>query len=285
METSDPDDAFTLCLLATHAQVNLRAVTITPGSLDQVKLVRYLLKLCQHSEIPIGVRSLNYPKKCVSEFHYKWLGKFEEDDKSQLGYQVLFDTFTQFPDCVLLTGASLGNPRMLLENYPEVMIDRWVGQGGFAGDCVVPVEHRLEKFNGKNTCATFNFNGDIPGAKLLLQTSNIKLKQLVSKNVCHGVVYNQKMHERIKSVKNDNLGLSMIYQGMSVYFKKNPDGKKFHDPLAACVAINSSICDFREVEVYREKGEWGSRLKNDTTNTFISISYNQEKFINTLTGK
>jgi pyrimidine-specific ribonucleoside hydrolase len=286
METSDPDDAFTLCLLACHSQVNLRAVTVTPGSDAQVAVVSELLRLCKaDNSILIGVRSPKYPKTCVSEFHYKWLGppeKFHSVDRTVgPGFEILHQTLQQYPECVLLTGASLGNPRMLFEHYPSTQIKRWVGQGGFAGDSVVPPEYRLEKFAGRETCPTFNFNGDVPGAKLLLSSPNIELKQLVSKNVCHGLAYDQPMHQEVAKFLTHSPGTMMIYSGMFVYLKDHPSGKKFHDPLAACTLIDPSICEFKEVEVYREKGEWGSRLK-EGTNTLISIHADTEKFFRVL---
>ena len=43
METMDPDDYLTLLLLLGHPQVNLKAVTITPGSQHQVGFVRAAL--------------------------------------------------------------------------------------------------------------------------------------------------------------------------------------------------------------------------------------------------
>lgn len=39
METSDPDDFFTLLLLLGHPLVNLKGVTITPGTPEQVGVV------------------------------------------------------------------------------------------------------------------------------------------------------------------------------------------------------------------------------------------------------
>ncbi|MFB2980068.1 hypothetical protein [Microseira sp. BLCC-F43] len=43
METGDPDDFLTLLLLLGHPAVNLKAVTITPGSPQQIGLVRKAL--------------------------------------------------------------------------------------------------------------------------------------------------------------------------------------------------------------------------------------------------
>lgn len=256
LETSDPDDAFTLCWLSCNSKCNLRAVTITPGTQDQVNLVRYLLFYFE-LDIPIGVRTPGHPKNAVSDFHYKWLDKIPETPiLITPGYQVLKETIDKYPDVNLLTGASLGNPRMLFEHYPDVTIKHWIAQGGFAGDNIVPEQYRLPKFAGKTTCPTFNFNGDVIGAKLLLSNLvDIKNKQLVSKNVCHGLAYNQEFHDKMKDVKF-NKSLELIYKGMEIYLKKNKDGKLFHDPLAAAMMINPDICESVEVEVYREKGEW-----------------------------
>ena len=74
----------------------------------------------------------------------------------------------------------------MLRKYPDVVVKRWVGQGGFAGDNIVPpgkdmkekveqsyltlehTEHRMSKFNGKTVCATYNFGGDPASAALIL---------------------------------------------------------------------------------------------------------------------
>jgi pyrimidine-specific ribonucleoside hydrolase len=115
------------------------------------------------------------------------------------------------------------------------------------------------------------------------ETNLIKKKIFVSKNVCHGVVYDQAMHYQIAPDKNAYTGLSLLYLGMSRYLEDHPNGKAFHDSLAACVAIDESVCNFAEVEVYRQKGEWGSKLK-ESSNTFISISVDRWKFSKILTA-
>lgn len=294
METSDPDDALTLCFLAGHPIVKLRAVTVTPGSKDQIGLVKHLLKKLDRTDVLVGSRTVDtqalqshgagralHPKICVSEFHYRWLGKIEPEIAPD-AVEILHQTYQSFPDCTLLTGAALHNPKNFLNKYPETKIPLWVGQGGFAGEGVVPPELQLLKFSKLKTCPTFNFNGDVVGAKLMLSSSQISRRLLVSKNVCHGVVYTPEMHEQVKPHKDNNPGIALIYQGMTVYLKKSL-GKAFHDPLAACTMINPKICEFKEVEVYREKGEWGSVLK-EGTNTFISISVDFPEFVRTLVG-
>lgn len=72
---------------------------------------------------------------------------------------------------------------------------------------------------------------------------------------------------------------------MEVYLDRNPKGKALHDPLAACVAIDPTIIEMKEVEIYHTtKTDWGSRLK-EGTNTFISIRCDVPAFMAVLTGR
>lgn len=284
METSDPDDALTLCLLAGHPEVNLLGVTVTPGSKQQMGVVQELLKRLGKEHVPYAGRDINYPKECVSEFYYKWLGKIDPSGSPMPAWELIENIINWAPDTKIITGAALTNIKNLLINSSKVQIEEMIIQGGFAGDSVVSPEHRLAKFAGKETCPTFNLNGDIEAAKLIIADSRVALKYFVSKNVCHGVVYDMPMHERMKLKQNNNIGTQMIVQGMEVYLRKNKDGKKFHDPLAACALIDRTVCEFKEVELYREKGEWGSRLKSGT-NTFISVSVDRDKFEKVLAGE
>ena len=52
METGDPDDFFTLCLLTAHPKVNLRAVTVTPV------LANKLVSCVMHCNIQNMITSL-----------------------------------------------------------------------------------------------------------------------------------------------------------------------------------------------------------------------------------
>jgi inosine-uridine nucleoside N-ribohydrolase len=65
------------------------------------------------------------------------------------------------------------------------------------------------------------------------------------------------------------------------YLGKHPDGKMFHDPLAACCAIDEGIGTWAEVELFREKGERGSRLCPGS-GTWIITSHDHQRFLPTL---
>lgn len=282
METSDPDDVFTLCLLSHHPKVNLVSVTITPGSKHQVGFVKHILKLLD-KDIPVGSKNRDYLKQCVSDFHYTWLGKISPADPDNTGANILADMVNIYSDLNIICGAPLGNIGALLDlNLVEVK--KLIVQGGFAGDNIVDPQNILEKFKGKTTCATFNLNGDVSSALKVLESTKIKERWFVSKNVCHGVKYDYDMHNFMKIHRHKNPGLNLIYEGMTIYLNKKPDGKAFHDPLAACCAINSDICKFEEVELYRQKGEWGSR-KSDKLNAKISVQVDMDKFRKTLVGE
>lgn len=284
METADPDDLLTLCFLAHNPKANLVAVTVTPGTPEQIGMLREVLNQLGLS-IPLGAKNpdhrIDEPSsqyKYVSKYYYKVLGQKEIflGREDALGWEVISDTVRKFPDLTLLTGAPLPNLRMTLQNSPELIIQRWVAQGGFAGDSLVEPEHRLSKFAGKETCPTFNFNGDPKGAELALNSPNIKSRILVSKNVCHGIAYTRETHNEYTMVKDKNLGTQMLFRAMDIYLEKHEE-KKLHDPLAACVALNESICTFKPVDMYRRKGEWGAVL-NENSNTKISVSVNTNAF-------
>ena len=281
METSDPDDVFTLCILATHPRVELLSVTVTPGSDEQVGVVRHVLGLLGRSSVPVGGSTASNPKH-VSEFHRKWLGDVPPARPDGSGPDVLAEALRRRPDAVLLTGAPLKNPGAMLKAHQDVRMSAWVAQGGFAGDSVVPPEHRLEKFAGRETCPTFNFNGAPAFAKDMLASDRIGGRWLVSKNVCHGVVYDAEFHSRVGALSRRTPGMRLVHEGMSVYLAGRPEGKAFHDPLAAAVALDRGVCGFREVEVYRERGDWGSRL-SPGTGTWIAVSVDMDRFFSTLT--
>ncbi|NUP47817.1 MAG: nucleoside hydrolase [Catenulispora sp.] len=280
METGDPDDVFTLCALATHPWARLVAVTVMPGTDEQVGIVKHLLDRLGVS-VPVGAYRPGTEGNPVSGFHRRWLGKVPPREPDAEAWQLLRDVFAD-EDTTLLTGAPLKNPGMLLEQNPDVRIARWVAQGGFAGDSVVPPEHRLAKFEGRETCGTYNFNGAPEAALKLLESPHIGERVLVSKNVCHGVVYDSAMHAAL-SARQLTPGMALVRQGMDVYLAKRRAGKAFHDPLAAAVALDESVCTFREVEVYRERGVWGARPAAGTR-TRISVSVDHARFLDVLSA-
>lgn len=280
METSDPDDFLTLLMLLGHPRVKLHAVTVTPGTPDQIGVVRTALSWFSRDDVAVGATNLDHPKRpCVSQWHYDAYGPMPASRDAEAAGALLRELCAR-PGMTLLTGAALKNLGAALK-LDGFKLDRLVVQGGFAGEGVVPQTKQLEKFKGRVTCPTFNLNGDPKSALAAIASPAITTKRFVSKNVCHGVVYDHAMHERFGPLRTKSRSLELIYKGMEHYLRKG-EGKAFHDPLAACCAIDESVGEWAEVELYRDKGEWGSRLKPGS-NVKIIIDYDREKFFAVLT--
>lgn len=304
METGDPDDFMTLALLLGHPQVDLRAVTVTPGTPHQIGVVRYLLNRMDRNDIPVGAFNLGHVKgrgtseekyvSCVSEWHYKTFGNIPASDDAEEGWRVLYREL--YRGAELVTGGPVKNLGALLRHFDNKnpllsgFPFNWTAQGGFAGEGVVPPRLQLEKFKGMVTCPTYNLNGDPNSALDALRSPFVKRKTFVSKNVCHGVVYDRQFHDDLRAVLRDMpykgglhfRSLQIIWDGMDAYLDKK-GGKKFHDPLAACCAIDPSIGTWAEVELYRGRGDWGAR-HSPGSDTRIIIDYDREKFFRVFTG-
>lgn len=224
METGDPDDVLTLLFLCSRPGVDLRAVTLTPGTAEQVALVRWILQQLGLARVRLGAQ-------------------------------------------------------------------RWVAQGGFAGEGVVPEQRQLDKFRGLRVCPTWNFCGNVPAARAALKSPAIERKICVSKNVCHATVYDYDWHRALEAAVEAEAGIStnsrrgdalgMMHRVMDGYLRHKPGGKKLHDPLALAVALDESVCELAEVRLFCEKGQWGSYLSSGS-NTWISVAYDEETFRQTL---
>jgi inosine-uridine nucleoside N-ribohydrolase len=283
METSDPDDFLTLLLLADHPRVSLKGVTLVPGCPQQVGLVRFALHEWFGKDIPIGARTSGHSKACVSEWHYNAYGNISPSDDVRSAADVLRELCDV--GTTLISGAPLTNVAQAIRaaesDGERFSVGRLVVQGGFAGEGVVPAEKQLDKFRGRTTCPTHNLMGDKKAAELVTAYTAIPDKRFVSKNVCHRVVYDGAMHERFTAVKAHRRSLERIWHGMDTYLQKHPGGKMFHDPLAACCAIDPTIGEWAEVELFREGAEWGSRL-SPGSGTWVITDYDPVKFLDVL---
>lgn len=271
METRDPDDALTLCLLATHPRVRLAAVTINPGTPQQIAVVREILHRLERS-VPIGARDSSSTKaEAVSAFHPAWLGTLPDAKADGIAHEIMAQALTADARAVLLTGAPLQNLRNLLRAHPSVTIRRWVAQGGFAGDNLVPPEHRLAKFAGRTFCESFNFGGDKKATLAALASPQIAQRDLVSKNVTHGFVWGADLQARLLGRSDLHAGAVLAREAMAAYLREHPEGKLLHDPLAACAILDRDAFQWAEVDVVYERGQWGATLRAGT-GTFITVA-------------
>ncbi|GGM55286.1 nucleoside hydrolase [Dactylosporangium sucinum] len=277
METGDPDDFLTLLLLAGHPRVRLKGVTVVPGSAAQVGVVRHGLRALGRDDVRVGAGNLDHAKDVVSLWHYRALGDVAPSRDAEDAAALLGELCDE--DTTLVSGGPLTNVKRAIAST-NLTIGRLVVQGGFAGEGVVPAGRQLDKFRGRTTCPSFNLNGDPTAVFAMLAHDGVKHRRFVSKNVCHGVVYDAAMHARFaEHARRDST--RTIHKLMELYLRGRPEGKMFHDPLAACCAIDPGIGTWAEVELYREHGEWGSRPRPGS-GTWIITGYDHERFVATL---
>lgn len=290
METGDPDDVLTLLFLCAHPAVDLRAVTITPGSEEQLSLVRWILNEVGATKVRLGAQDwpANAAKPgCMTGRFYDNFGRLKGGAPCERADALLLDCCDEA--ATLVTGAALHNLGAALQ-LKGFRLGRWVAQGGFAGEGVVPVHLQMEKFAGKVTCPTWNFNGNPAAATAALASPHIDHRIFVSKNVCHRAVYDKQWHDALGAAVEDAqatadlsthgrarlASLSLMHRAMDAYLSKRGE-KKMHDPLALAVALDESVCKLAEVELFRANGGWGSRLVPGS-GKWISIDYDPIKF-------
>lgn len=328
METQDPDDFMTLLWLADHPKVDLLGVMVTPGGHDQCALVRWGLNHCGREDVPIGTyhgaawwKTLDGQKPRVSTFHYKvysdeapaWkLSK----NAVHYGPALVSRLVRAHPDTTYLVGSP---PKTLAQAFrmdSELRIWRWIQQGGFAGDNLVAEEDRLEKFKGRTTCPSFNVGGAWKQTLELCDLGNerLSLKRFVSKNVCHGVIWDAELQTRLKQhlvapfvgptkyaqipggevslpspppadwMQAIRPGLRTMLHRLDTYLRDKGKAKAMHDLVAAACVLDEQVCRWSpEVETYRVKGEWGARPQ-EGTRTKISVGFDLDRFVKVLAG-
>ena len=274
----DPDDFFALCYLFA-AGVDIKAVLISPGDESQIAIVDFLLKMLdKHQDVAIGVPELGRRKEEPTSIHKEFLKKYNfpyYSSNANKSSSLIFDILTKNVNIDFFGCGPLKNIGTTTISKDILKFDLATMQGGFIGYDVhkLPVP-KLLKFENKITVPTFNLNGCIEGALEFLQM-NIKERRFVGKNVCHGLIYNNEIHEYIKSIPAKNRASELIREGMNLRLKSNPEGKKLHDPTAAICHLHPEIGVWVKAKPYREKGKWGSKL--DKNGDYVLVDIDKQK--------
>lgn len=267
IETGDPDDLWTLALMATHPETNLLGVSVFPGGRDQIGLVKKVLRLVGHKDVPVGADVKDDGKHRVGMFYTNWLGKIDPSDPD-FSITQLYDYMSRRAGTLqsLLTGGPLSNIKKVADYVHEKHDDNpqviklayhtWTCQGGYVGSNVIADDDALEKFRGLDAVPTFNLNGDPRAAEALLDHSHNPFHhiRMVGKNVCHGFIMNKE--DVLALPKGQHAGLDLMIDGMTFYCKKKPEGKAMHDILAALMHVAPQLGTWVEGVPRRRKGKW-----------------------------
>lgn len=149
-----------------------------------------------------------------------------------------------------------------------------VMNGGFVGGNLMDPKDALEKFKGRKTVRTFNFNCDATAADRVLRTRETQIGKivLVGKNVCH-------------DQRNTKAGIwgNLPCRELPDINNVKPD-KRLHDLLAchegACLLgliDDGPYCRFMDVKPYNlglrgRNTEWGSKPSNDGSTPYRTVS-------------
>ena len=282
METGYMDDFITLLFLLGHPLVNLKAITVVPGTPDQIGFIRHILALFDHVDLPLGVFDMN-ATLAPSRFDYKeyYATDIKESREASDACDILLTHCDE--NTILVCGGPLSNISKAIETG-KFRLGRLVVQSGFAGGNIVPPEKRIDKLNGLLTSTAFNLDSDVKSALIVLQDRTIEEKLFVSKNVCHRVHYTRDINKQLEPIKDKSLSLKEIHRVMSIYLRSiDIYSEVFHDPLTACCAIDPSIGEWQDVELYFDEKikERGSRIV-EHPNIKIIVDYNHTKFLDTL---
>jgi pyrimidine-specific ribonucleoside hydrolase len=286
METGDPDDIYTLAILATHPKVHLLSVTIHPGGQDQLNLVKHILNILdKEHQVKVGIGKPKNQNPRVSSF-WNFLGTPSEYKPDGTAEEIIEQSLYIDPYVTLVTGAALNN---IINSYKKfshkIWFKSWVCQGGFAGINIVPENLILDKFKNKVYCSTFNLGCGGENEQFFKEQSRFEIITMVGKNVCHGFNWDKSLNDQINTKKYK--GLEILKQGMDIYYKKHPDGKCLHDLLAGIIAIEHNVGKYVSGWPVCKDGKWGTREDiycnfSEMQAPFVLIDFDKELFMKVL---
>lgn len=282
LETGDPDDILAFLFILEHPRALLKAIVMSPGSPDQIGLIRHLLTKYHHPDVPIGAFNLDHPKPTVSEWHYKTFGHFESSRDAVDGAALILELCT--PDTTILCCGPMRNLGKAIqvadETHSDFTIGKVVIQGGFVGRNIVPESVALEKFKDKEMVPSWNLDGALKDTLRVLQSPRCSEIRLVSKNVCHGVTWDETLSSQITHQGSGML--HTIDAIMTAYRQRRGAPKIIHDLVAATCALSATVCGWAQVSMrHKKKAGWGADLSK-TSNTYIVTSFNPSAFVRTL---
>lgn len=268
----DPDDLFALLYLLS-ADVDIKAIVLSPGDKFQIAITRFLLKECGKEDIPIGV-----PSKCgdlqrKTRFHYSVLDKYgysHEDNPDWYGPDLMWQMREKYPDIEFFLIGPLFNMKEYLESGDTQSIVRTVMQGGFVPYNILEESDYIpvDRFKGKNSFMTFNLCSYREGGQFLFDSETVKSKSFVTKNMCNTLFYNEEIQNKIVP---QNRAMELFKECSSILFGKRKD-KRLHDVYAAVNLLHPEI--FRGVRgklYFTDDGKCSACLDRGADNLWLNV--------------
>lgn len=228
----DPDDFFSILWLMHKGEINIQAITLVPGDLDQVAIANFLQRFSGHFKVG---RSKESTKLSSGKFHYEILDRFRaprEGEADGDGQGIISRAAARFDNLRIL---SIGPPTNLGRYLAEATeaevsgFDSITFQGGFCPYHIHRPKVTLSKFEGKHAVQSFNPGGDRQATHRIIN-SKIPVKRFIGKNVCHTVTMENR---RFPDNNEASKVLNMI--------RGNLGNKKMHDLVAAALMLRPEL--------------------------------------------
>ncbi len=245
----DPDDFFAITYLLA-AGVDIRAILIYPGDVDQIAIVRFICRQLK-LDIPIGKSNKASTKFTSGSIHHELLNRYgysliEESDG--FGEDILQQVIKESCELFII-GPPYSVGRFLGKNK-DFYFERATMQGGFVPYSVYRPLVTLDKFEQKEWMPSFNPNGDRKATELFLNA--IIPRQIVGKNVCHTIEFTLDIFQ---SFKSKNRASELFSEAASIYFQSH-SSKKFHDPTAAVCHLHPEIGLWHKGNMIKREAGW-----------------------------
>jgi inosine-uridine nucleoside N-ribohydrolase len=275
----DPDDFFAICYLIA-AGVDIKAVLVGPGDPDQIAIAKFIRDACK-LDFPIVASKLNREKLSSGSIHHKLLKKYKlplESKPDGYGPDIIKEVYEKNPDVELFViGPATSIGIYLRDNSAK--FSRSTMQGGFLPYSLHYPTEVLEKFLGKMYVPTFNLNGDRKNGQRFID-AEIKERRFVGKNLCHTIVYDKDLHERLKPNGTD---ASNLFKEASAMYLEKHDSKKFHDPTAAVCHLHSKIAVWYPGVPEKHQSGWTTRRVDKSENSYVAADIDRETLWDNLT--
>lgn len=238
----DPDDAIALAYLIEHNACP-DIIGITPGHIQQNESLSGLINK-YWDDCRVRLNNAAYTSKNVEYKNDYTTGKYKIFNDSTL-LNINLET-SELSTLSITKAIIIGPPK----NIGNLQCEEIFIQGGYSPNSINP----LAKFRHETFVQSFNPSGAKIDFNKIVESTNIKTKYFIGKNVCHGFT---------KDI------LSKIWQPQNVTVKKFWDklsnSKAMHDVLASILYLNKDFGIWEQA-----KPVWkGSKLSTIPTNEEI----------------
>jgi len=250
----DPDDFYAILYMLHTCDV--KAILVSPGFTEQIRVVNGLLKYCNKEHVLVGSPKVE-PGNYIVGSVVKWfLNRYQCDNRYELSEDILDKLLKEYPDIHLFGIGPLNSIGPYLSTK-KPRINTICMQGGFVQHSLYRPQVYCEKFEGVERRATYNLGGNIAGADYITDlNSDIGERYFIGKTVCHPMVLDRTVFDHYKQ-EPTSPEMKLFNDSVEFLIKKS-HSKIFHDPVAACIYNNLDIALFLKGYMVRNKLEWSS---------------------------